>query len=71
MKQISGAIARRIVCWLKSGDELTRGERFGMIKLGSRTDLLVPVDQVREVLVKPRDKVNGASTVLLRLTTPG
>src|SRR5262249_46234288 len=41
VKQISGAIARRIVCWLKPGDDVEKGVRLGMIKLGSRTDLLV------------------------------
>jgi len=42
VKQITGLIARRIVCWLKPGDELTTGERVGMIKFGSRTELLLP-----------------------------
>jgi phosphatidylserine decarboxylase len=65
VKQISGAIARRIVCWLKPGDKLQRGERIGMIKLGSRTDLLLPVGAI-EVLVKIGDKVRGGATVLLR-----
>jgi phosphatidylserine decarboxylase len=69
VKQISGAIARRIVCWLKTGDQLSRGERLGMIKLGSRTDLLLPASAASEVLVKPGDKVRGAATVLLRLLT--
>lgn len=69
VKQISGAIARRIVCWLKPGDKLTRGERIGMIKLGSRTDLLIPVDAAAEIRVKVGDKVAGGSTVLLKLRT--
>lgn len=67
VKQISGAIARRIVCWLKAGDSPARGERIGMIKFGSRTEILLPADAPREVLVKPGDKVQGGSTVLLRL----
>jgi phosphatidylserine decarboxylase len=67
VKQISGAIARRIVCWLKRGDRLKRGERIGMIKLGSRTDILLPADRCREVCVKVGDKVAGGATVLLRL----
>jgi phosphatidylserine decarboxylase len=66
-KQIAGAIARRIVCWLKPGEEVRAGERYGMIKFGSRTDLLVPADAVREVLVKVGDKVKGCATPLLRL----
>ena len=67
VKQISGAIARRIVCWVKPGDAPARGERFGMIKFGSRTDLLLPTGQAREVCVKPGHKVLGGSTILLRL----
>jgi phosphatidylserine decarboxylase len=67
VKQIAGAIARRIVCTLKAGDEVKAGERFGMIKFGSRTDVLVPASAEVEVLVKVGDKVKGASTVLMRL----
>lgn len=67
VKQISGAIARRIVCWLKRGDELTRGERIGMIKFGSRTDLLIPLDVSPQSLVKIGDVVKGGRTVLVRL----
>jgi phosphatidylserine decarboxylase len=67
VKQISGAIARRIVCWLKVGDTVQKGERLGMIKLGSRTDVLLPAGQAREVCVKVGDKVQGGATVLLRI----
>jgi phosphatidylserine decarboxylase len=67
VKQISGAIARRIVCWLKPGEQVTRGNRLGMIKFGSRTELLLPVGEAREVLVKVGDKVEGGATVLLRV----
>jgi phosphatidylserine decarboxylase len=66
VKQISGAIARRIVCRLKAGDEVKVGERFGMIKFGSRTDVLVPVEWVGDVTVRVGDKVRGAETILLR-----
>lgn len=66
VKQISGAIARRIVCRLKPGDTVTAGERFGMIKFGSRTDFLVSASQVKETLVKVGDKVRGGVTVLAR-----
>jgi phosphatidylserine decarboxylase len=65
VKQISGAIARRIVCWLKPGQTLWAGERFGMIKFGSRTDVCVTVDEAKEVLVKVGDKVRGGSSILL------
>jgi phosphatidylserine decarboxylase len=67
VKQIAGAIARRIVCWLKPGEEVTAGERLGMIKFGSRTDLLVPVETIKDVCVKVGDKVRGGATILLRL----
>ncbi len=67
VKQIAGAIARRIVCWLRLGEEVRLGERLGMIKFGSRTEVFLPADAVEEVLVKPGDKVKGGSTVLLRV----
>jgi phosphatidylserine decarboxylase len=66
VKQISGAIARRIVCWLKPGELVRKGERLGMIKLGSRTDVLLPAGEPAEVRVKVGDKVKGGATVLLR-----
>jgi phosphatidylserine decarboxylase len=67
VKQIAGLAARRIVCWLRPGEEIHVGDRFGMIKFGSRTDLLLPVDLPKEVLVKVGDSVKGGSSVLLRL----
>jgi phosphatidylserine decarboxylase len=66
VKQIAGLIARRIVCWLKPGDEVQAGELFGMIKFGSRTDVLLPVDWPIEQVVRVGDKVRGGATVLLR-----
>jgi phosphatidylserine decarboxylase len=67
VKQIAGAVARRIVCWLKPGDRLEAGERFGMIKFGSRTEVLVPAVDVSGVPVKVGDVVHGGSSVLLHL----
>ena len=67
VKQISGAIARRIVCWLKLGEDVQKGERLGMIKFGSRTDVLVPAADTPELLVKVGDMVLGGATVLMRL----
>ncbi len=64
-----GAIARRIVCWLRRGDVLQKGQRFGMIKFGSRTDLLIPAGNGTDVKVKIGDKVYGGSTVLLRFVS--
>ncbi len=70
VKQIVGAVARRIVCWVKPGERLAAGERYGMIKFGSRTDVLVPPAAVAEVLVRVGDAVHGGSRVLLRLRPP-
>jgi phosphatidylserine decarboxylase len=69
LKQIAGAVARRIVCWLKAGEQVRAGERLGMIKFGSRTDLLIPAAQAVDVRVKVGDAVRGGSTVLLLLKT--
>lgn len=70
VKQIAGAIARRIVCWLRPNEEVRAGERLGMIKFGSRTELYVPAAAVAEIRVKVGDKVKGGSTVLLTLRGP-
>ncbi len=68
IRQISGAVARRIVCLAAEGDTLTKGERIGMIKFGSRTELYLPLDA--EVAVSLKDKVHGGSTVLATRTKP-
>jgi phosphatidylserine decarboxylase len=68
IRQVTGALARRIVCPLTIGQVVGRGERVGMIKLGSRTELLVPVDVAFEPLVKVGDPVRGGSSILGRLT---
>jgi phosphatidylserine decarboxylase len=68
VKQIAGALARRIVCWLKLGEEVQKGDRFGMIKFGSRTDILVPAHDSVELAVKIGDSVAGGQSVLLRFT---
>jgi phosphatidylserine decarboxylase len=65
VRQLTGAIARRIVVWANVGDELKKGERFGMIRFGSRTELYLPLNA--EVLVKTGDHVSGGSTVIARL----
>lgn len=61
---IAGLIARRIVCVLKPGDAIGRGDRIGMIKLGSRTELVVPKEAGLRVLVRVGEKVHGGATVL-------
>jgi phosphatidylserine decarboxylase len=65
VRVISGLIARRIVCALRPGQEVRRGEKFGMIKLGSRTELILPRAAV-EVLVEVGQKVRAGSTVMAR-----
>jgi phosphatidylserine decarboxylase len=62
--QIVGILARRIVCWSKPGDNLQIGEKFGLIKFGSRTDLLMPKNV--EIAVKVGDKVIGGETIIGR-----
>jgi phosphatidylserine decarboxylase len=63
--QIVGILARRIVCWSKAGDSLQIGEKYGLIKFGSRTDLLMPKNV--EILVKVGDKVTGGETIIAKL----
>lgn len=66
VQQITGAIARRIVCRLKPGDELSRGAQFGMIKLGSRTVIVFPKEAGLEILAKPGDKLKAGSSILAK-----
>ncbi|MEP6698617.1 MAG: phosphatidylserine decarboxylase [Verrucomicrobiota bacterium] len=65
VRQLTGMIARRIVGWSKVGDELQKGERFGMIRFGSRTEVYLPLDAA--VLVKVGDRVTGGLTIIARL----
>ncbi|HKX83066.1 MAG TPA: phosphatidylserine decarboxylase [Pyrinomonadaceae bacterium] len=66
--QIAGIVARRIVCWNKQGDNLKLGQRFGLIKFSSRTDLLMPPNV--DLLVKIGDRVVGGETIIARLQPP-
>jgi phosphatidylserine decarboxylase len=66
VRQVSGAIARRIVCATKEGQELSSGEQFGMIKFGSRTELYVPARADVKCLVRKGDKVKAGLTPLVR-----
>jgi phosphatidylserine decarboxylase len=63
--QIAGILARRIVCWPKEGDHLERGQKFGLIKFSSRTDLLMPPEV--DIAVRLGDKVRGGETIIGRL----
>ncbi|MEY2528424.1 MAG: phosphatidylserine decarboxylase [Verrucomicrobiota bacterium] len=65
VRQLTGMIARRIVGWSQVGDELRKGEHFGMIRFGSRTEVYLPLDA--EVLVRVGDRVTGGVSVIARL----
>jgi phosphatidylserine decarboxylase len=65
-KQIAGILARRVVCWKGKGDNLRLGERFGMIKFSSRTDVLLPVNVA--VTVREGQRVRGGTTVIGRIS---
>jgi phosphatidylserine decarboxylase len=60
--QVAGLIARRILCYVKEGDTLRRGQRYGFIRFGSRVDVYLPVDAVPKV--GPGDKVSATTTIL-------
>lgn len=64
VRQITGLVARRIVCPAKVGDRLEKGQKFGMIKFGSRTELYLPLDA--QPCVKPGDKVGAGTTTVAR-----
>lgn len=64
-KQIAGILARRIICWKRAGDELALGERFGLIKFSSRTDLILPPGI--EIMVREGTRVRGGSTIIGRI----
>jgi phosphatidylserine decarboxylase len=66
--QVAGLIARRILCYVESGAELVRGQRFGFIRFGSRVDVYLPLDA--EVKAAIGDKVYAAQSVLAWLKTP-
>jgi len=62
MRQIAGLLARRVVCYLKEGDRIERGKLMGVIKFGSRVDVLVP--ESYKVLVQKGDRVRDGLTPL-------
>lgn len=64
IRQIAGVVARRIVCRVRAGDRLARGERFGLIRFGSRTDLFLPAGV--SLCVRAGDRVRGGLTVIGR-----
>ena len=64
-KQIAGILARRIVCWKQAGERVSLGERFGLIKFSSRTDVLLPANV--EVLVTEGARVKGGVSIIGRV----
>ena len=60
--QIAGLIARRIVCWIKKQDSVTGGQRFGIIRFGSRLDLYMPINS--RIIIHPKDKVSAGETII-------
>jgi phosphatidylserine decarboxylase len=68
VKQIAGVLARRIVCRVQPGDVLEKGQRYGLIRFGSRIDLILP--QNAEVVVQVGDIVRGGETILASLKEP-
>ena len=68
VKQIAGVLARRIVCRVRPGDTLEKGQRYGLIRFGSRTDLLLPA--TADIAVQVGDVVRGGETILAFLKEP-
>jgi phosphatidylserine decarboxylase len=66
IRQISGAVARRIVCDLRPGEVLARGQKMGMIKFGSRTELIIPAGDDLEIKVAVGHKIMAGTTVMAR-----
>ena len=67
IRQISGATAKRIVCKAETGQKYNKGERFGMIKFGSRTELFLPAEPWMELTVKLGDKLKAGETVVAKV----
>jgi len=66
-KQIAGAIARRVICWKREGEEISRGELMGLIRFGSRVDVWLPLEA--RVAVKRGDNVKGGESILAEWTS--
>ena len=63
-KQIAGAIARRVICWKQAGEKVSRGDRVGLIRFGSRADVWLPAEA--EILVQRGQKVKGGESILAK-----
>lgn len=69
IRQISGLMARRVVCYLRAGDQVERGQHLGVIKFGSRVDLIVPKDY--EILVAKGDRLRNGETPVAKPRSEG
>ena len=65
VKQIAGILARRIVCWKRVGETVQKGERIGLIRFGSRADVILPPET--EIVVRPGDRVRAGSSIIARI----
>ncbi|CUS97091.1 phosphatidylserine decarboxylase precursor-related protein, partial [Candidatus Kryptobacter tengchongensis] len=66
VKQIAGFIARRIVCGVEKGDKVKAGQRYGMIKFGSRVDVIMPKNKV-EIIISEGQKVRAGETIIAKV----
>ena len=64
---IAGTVARRIVPYIRSGDELIKGERIGIIRFGSRVDLYIPTEKIKSINVKVGDKIKAGETTIAKI----
>lgn len=62
--QMVGAVARRIVSWVDEGEQILRGGKIGLIRFGSRTDVIIPKSKLGEIIVKKGDKVKAGQSIL-------
>jgi phosphatidylserine decarboxylase len=67
VNQVVGPIARRVLFWCKPGQRLQAGQRLGIMKFGSRLDIYLPADEVKEILVKPGQMVTAGETAIASL----
>jgi len=65
--QIAGTIARRIVSYVRQGDEIKKGERIGIIRLGSRVDVYIPNKDIKSIIVKVNDKVKAGEDTIAEI----
>lgn len=65
--QITGLVARRLICWVKVGQAVVRGERFGLIRFGSCTELYLPAHS--DVVVKSGDRVRGGESIIAKFNS--